>query len=435
MKRNGLIGRAKEKRWLAAITVLAGMVTFFGMQWLAADANQVEQRTSQLFWNGYAKLFYESTGSWYGLGERLGTDRFMLSENNVASVTVYDRDGRTVAAELKNQGTREAAARKIAVLSDNVIVGFTQIHAAKQKVGSKELLPPLVVMLLAYLLGAWLLRQMKVISERTEDRIALAIWKRSAPVKSENIESKVKLSEALSLIEELAQRAERLETVRRTMVADIAHELRTPIAVMRTQLDNAIQEGKPLPLSKIVSLHDETLRLTKLVRDLQELSLAESGHLPLNKHWFSLTKLAESVVEALVVGTEEQEMKFIMKKDQDIRIYADEARVRQIMINLVGNALQHARQELCVAILLEDGQALLSIADDGVGIEEEELAFVFDRFYRGSSKVRTSNRAAGLGLGLAIAQQFANVHGGTISVSSEYGNGATFALRLPIMKD
>ncbi|WP_139991663.1 sensor histidine kinase [Paenibacillus paridis] len=434
MKRNGLIGRAKEKRWLAAITVLAGMVTFLGMQWLVADANQVEQRASQLFWNGYAKLFYESTGSWSGLGERLRTDRFMLSENNVASVTVYDKDGRTV-AELKNQGPREAAARKIAVLSDNVIVGFTQIHAAKQKVGSKELLLPLAVMLLVYLLGAWLLRQRKVIAEQAEDRIALAIWQRSAPVKSKNVESKVKLSEALSLIEELAQRAERLETVRRTMVADIAHELRTPIAVMRTQLDNAIQEGQPLPLSKIVSLHDETLRLTKLVRDLQELSLAESGHLPLNKHWFSLTRLAESVVEALVVGTEEQEMKFIMEKDQDIRIYADEARVRQIMINLVGNALQHAHQELCVAILLEDGQALLSIADDGVGIEEEELAFVFDRFYRGSSKVRTSKRAAGLGLGLAIAQQFANVHGGTITVSSEYGNGATFALRLPIMKD
>jgi signal transduction histidine kinase len=296
------------------------------------------------------------------------------------------------------------------------------------------MLPPVAAAVLTYLVGAVGIHLLRLAAKQTERRIAAAIGERAALTDHGRANGSANIDDALDRIDELARRVERLETVRRTMVADIAHELRTPIAVMRTQLENAIQESLPLPLERTVSLHDETLRLTKLVRDLQELSLAESGHLPLSKSWFSLTELAAAVAETLVIGTEDRVIQTSIDMDLDIRIYADEIRIRQIIINLIGNALQHARRELRMEIRLREGQAELMIADDGWGIEEEELSFVFDRFYRGKAHTTASKRGSGLGLGLAIAKQFALAHGGTLSVTSHYGQGAVFTLCLPIIE-
>lgn len=423
----------RGKLWLVCVSLAAAVLTFICALWLAQSTYQAEQMKTQLFWNGYAKLFYEETGSWTGLEERLQADRYMVTEGKTLTLTVYDRDGTAKVAEVENNKSIDRQVRKIAVLSSGAIVGFTEAAYVEQKLISvKIMLPPLISAMLVYLGGAWAIRRTQHAAEQTERRVAAAIWERAALTDDKRANGGANIYDALDRIGELARRVERLETVRRTMVADIAHELRTPIAVMRTQLDNAIQEELPLPLTKTVSLHEETLRLTKLVRDLQELSLAESGHLPLNKSWFSLTELVEAVTETLVIGTEEQTI--LTSMDLDIRIYADETRIRQIIINLIGNALQHARHELRIEIRLGEGQAELTIADDGCGIEEEELAFVFDRFYRGRAHAKVSKRGSGLGLGLAIAKQFALAHSGTLSVSSQYGKGAAFTLCLPIIE-
>jgi signal transduction histidine kinase len=409
------------------------VLTLICTLWLAQSTDRAEQVKTELFWNGYAKLFYEKTGSWDGLEERLQSDRFMVAEDKTLAIAVYDLDGTAKIAELGNKKSRDRQTRKIAVLSNGAIVGYTQVDHAMQKfISVRIMLPPLVSSVLIYISGVWIIRRSQRTSEQTERRIAAAIGARLKDDGETN--GDVDIHNALDQVGELARRVKRLETVRRSMVADIAHELRTPIAVMRTQLDNAIQEGLPLPLTKTVSLHDETIRLTKLVRDLQELSLAESGHLSLSKSWFSLTELAAAVTETLVVGMEEQAIQTSMDMDLDIRIYADEIRIRQIIINLIGNALQHARHELRVVVRLSGGQAELEITDDGWGIEEEELVFVFDRFYRGSADAKASKRGSGLGLGLAIAKQFALAHGGTLGVSSHYGKGAAFTLCLPIIE-
>ncbi len=433
---NGIGARNRRGRLgLAGTSVAAAVLTLICSLWLMQSIDREEQVKTELFWNGYAKLFYEKTGSWAGLEERLQSDRFMVAEDKTFALAVYGLDRTAKIAGLGNKISSGRQARKIAVLSNGAIVGYTQVgHAVQNFISVKVMLPPLVSAVLIYIGGAWMMRRSQRASEQTERRIAAAIEERTASMDERERIGHVHIHTALDQVGELAGRVKRLETVRRTMVADIAHELRTPIAVMRTQLDHAIQKGQPLPLERTVSLHDETLRLTKLVRDLQELSLAESGHLPLSKSWFSLTELAAAVAETLVVGTEEQAIQTSMDMDRDIRIYADEIRIRQIIINLIGNAMQHARHKLRVEVRLTGGQAELEIADDGLGIEEEELAYVFDRFYRGGGQSNAGKRGSGLGLGLAIAKQFALAHGGKLSVSSHYGKGAAFTLCLPIIE-
>lgn len=426
--RRGMLG-------LAGLSAAAAVLTLICSLWLVQSIDRAEQVKTELYWNGYAKLFYEKTGSWAGLEERLESDRFMVAEDKTLALAVYDLDGTIKIAELGIKKSMDRQTRKIAVLSNGAIVGYTQVdHAVQNFISVRVMLPPLVSAVLIYIGGAWMIRRKQRASKQAERRIAAAIKERTALVDDAGMSGDVNIHNALEQVSGLARRVKRLETVRRTMVADIAHELRTPIAVMRTQLDNAIQKGQPLPLERTVLLHDETLRLTKLVRDLQELSLAESGHLPLSKSWFSLTGLAAAVAETLVVGTEEQAIQTSVVMDRDIRIYADEIRIRQIIINLIGNALQHAHHMLRVEVRLTEGQAELEIADDGLGIEEEELAFVFDRFYRGAGQTNARKRGSGLGLGLAIAKQFALAHGGTLNVTSQYGKGASFTLSLPIIE-
>ncbi|MDQ8733796.1 HAMP domain-containing sensor histidine kinase [Paenibacillus sp. LHD-38] len=426
----------REKRSLVLISAGAALLTLACSLWLSFCADRAEQEKLALFWNGYAKLFYEKTGSWTGFEERLQSDRYMVDSNKSLILRAYGLDGKSAIAGWNANKNDNLQARKIAILSNGKIVGYTQAMVETPKSAAiRIVIPPLVSLLLAYVIGAWAIRRSQREARQTEQRIAAAIAERADLTGEKHAYHREdSLNRVLEQVDQLARRVERLETVRRTMVADIAHELRTPIAVMRAQLDHAIQEGKPLPLERIVPLHDETLRLTKHVRDLQELSLAESGHLPLSKSWFSLSKLTADVAETLAVGTEEKDIHTSIAMDQDIRVYADEARVRQIIINLLGNGLQHARDELRIELRLKDGQAELTIADDGLGIEAEELAFVFERFYRGGDQLKASKRGVGLGLGLAIAKQFTLAHGGRLSVSSQYGAGAAFTLCLPIIE-
>lgn len=402
---------------------------------------QKEQTSAELFWNGYAKLYFEMKGSWEGLDAKLKADRYMAAGNKSLSIKIYNSAGGVEVVAPGIGRLDEESGRQIPVLIDGHVVGYTETTISKQPILSfMNLGLPLILAALVFAYGLWRMSRTNRMKELIEQDAAHAVWERlnyksaeKAVDFSTNNGYRSDFNTVLKAIDELVMRVERLETVRRTMVADIAHELRTPIAIMRTQLDNAIGDGQALPLKKIVSLHDETLRLTKLVRDLQELSLAESDHLPLHKTWFSLTELVAAVAETLVVGTEDEKIMTRLEMEGDVLIFGDETRIRQVIINLIGNAIGHARTELQIAVRQAMGQAEVMIKDDGWGIEEEELDYVFDRFYRGKANVEARKRGAGLGLGLAIAKQFAMAHKGSLTVNSRFGEGAAFTLALPII--
>jgi len=244
----------------------------------------------------------------------------------------------------------------------------------------------------------------------------------------------------------LEGRLDLLERVRKTMVADIAHELRTPLAVVRAKLENALHRQASIPPEEIVILHDEIYRMSKLIRDLNLLALAESGRLPLERSWFSLKQLMEQLVETVSPEAEEAGITIVMNGfDSPCRIYADRERLQQVFVNLLGNALRYARSTIEISCSQQETHFLIAIGDDGIGIEEEDLPHVFDRFYRSprSSKAaddRTGaggadGRSSGLGLGLAIVKEFVQAHGGFVSAESRWNEGSVFKVTLPVFQE
>ena len=221
------------------------------------------------------------------------------------------------------------------------------------------------------------------------------------------------------------------ERERRTLTNDIAHELRTPLSNIRGYLE-AIQDGVMEPTPEVVgSVHEEALLLQQLVDDLQTLSLAESGHLRLTLESLDLAALSRQVVTAHQAQAEAAGVRLLASGDAASLRPLDGSRMRQVLGNLISNALRHtpAGGTITVTVRPEGAGLCLSVSDTGEGIAAEHLPHLFDRFYRADpSRARATG---GSGLGLAIVQKLAQAQGGTASVESMLGEGTTVSVRWP----
>jgi two-component system OmpR family sensor kinase/two-component system sensor histidine kinase BaeS len=217
------------------------------------------------------------------------------------------------------------------------------------------------------------------------------------------------------------------------MTADIAHELRTPLSVIRGQVE-AIQDGIfPPDSTHMAPIHEEILLLNRLIEDLRTLALADAGQLKLQTAMVDPGALVERTVAKVAPLALEQNVTLSAQLASQLPgINIDSHRIEQVLANLLANALRHTPSQGNVTIRAEaDRQQLLfSIADTGPGISPEDIPHLFDRFWRGD-KSRARDRG-GAGLGLAIARQLVEAHGGTIWVSSHQNTGATFHIALPL---
>lgn len=426
---------------ITAAFVLGGLVL-----WLQERAEQAELQSVELLWNSYVKTIYEQDGNWESMNRRLLTGAFGDKADRLNWEPVVEESISTGMQPKSGQDSRTGnTGRRIPVLFGDQLVGYTQATNEKDWKARRAIVSGAAVFgLLLYGTAFLYSRRRLKQKHRVMQSFAVEVTTRMQPDTKGMVplcrpatEADVTfaMQEALGVADRLYATKNRLETVRRSMVADIAHELRTPIAIMRTQLDHALQGEQSLSIERIVGLHDETLRLSKLVNDLQDLSLAETGNLLLNKNWFVYSTLVEDMLEFLSVEGEERNVTASFSHAQEVRIFADEERVRSILLNLLSNALRHARSSVRVELSLEGSKTVLMINDDGWGIEQEELPYVFDRFYRGCKGMNRQAGGTGLGLGLAIVREYALVHGGSVHVSSTFGVGTTFTLCLPVMHE
>jgi signal transduction histidine kinase len=230
---------------------------------------------------------------------------------------------------------------------------------------------------------------------------------------------------------QMAADLERNEQQRRTMMADIAHELRTPLAVIRGQVE-ALEDGVfPLNQENLVPIRDQTLLLARLVDDLRDLALAEAGRLPLECDEMNVADLVQRVVAAFRPQAVAKGITLTVEGRALPTIWADAQRIEQVLANLLNNAIRHTPEggRVAIALWAKAGQIGISVQDSGPGLAPEDLPHLFDRFYR-ADKSRAEGRT---GLGLSIARRLAQAHGGDISVASATGQGATFTVTLPAM--
>lgn len=218
---------------------------------------------------------------------------------------------------------------------------------------------------------------------------------------------------------------------RRRMTSDVAHELRTPLANIRGYLEG-VQDGVvELDDELVATVHEEAIHLQGLVDDLQTLSLVETGRLRIEAEPVDLARLAGSAVAAHATHAAEAGIELLVAGPERLDALADPSRVRQILGNLLSNAVRYTPSGGRIVVELFDAghRCAVAVRDTGAGIEPEELDRVFDRFYRtDAARTRT---AGGSGLGLSISAELASAMGGVLEAASEVGQGSTFTLWLP----
>jgi len=237
-----------------------------------------------------------------------------------------------------------------------------------------------------------------------------------------------------SSFNQMATELEHQEILRRNMLADVTHELRHPTHILQGSLRAILDGVYPLSIQEIGRMLEQTQNLAALLNDLHELALAEAHELPLYKQETDLVALVANFVETIhPLATQ---MAITLKTEfpsMAINNNVDASRIRQVLHNLLSNALRYTTEagEINIVLTRTDISDLISIRDTGAGIAPENLSRVFDRFYREDSS--RDRNLPGTGLGLAIAQAIVQAHGGWIEVESAGVNqGSTFTVKLPI---
>lgn len=244
------------------------------------------------------------------------------------------------------------------------------------------------------------------------------------------------LTELGATFNAMADSLQKAEALRRDMTADIAHELRTPLAVMRGNLEAMLDGVYPADAEHLQPVLNQVHLLTRLVEDLRTLALAEAGQLPLTKRPTDLKHLIDATLVSFQANAAAQRVTLTASAIDPLpAIEIDPDRVQQTIGILIANALHHTPAGGSIDITLgrEGEYAVIKVADTGTGIPPEDLPHVFERFYR-ADKSRSRERG-GSGLGLAIAKSIVQAHGGSIGATSEVGHGTTVRVALPLKSD
>jgi signal transduction histidine kinase len=232
------------------------------------------------------------------------------------------------------------------------------------------------------------------------------------------------LAHSFNTMTERLQNADRL---RRDVMADVAHELRTPLSVLQGRLEGLIDGVYPRDDRQLGELLDETRVLARLIEDLRTLALSDAGALTLQKEPTDLIDLVNDVVRSMQPEADGKSVSLSANGSHGTKpVDLDPVRIREVLTNLLSNALRHSptRGSVTVSVGEKDGSVAVTVRDRGEGMSPEELSRVFDRFYKGEG-------SRGSGLGLSIAKNIVMAHGGAIEASSELGKGTTIEFSLP----
>ncbi len=237
------------------------------------------------------------------------------------------------------------------------------------------------------------------------------------------------VGELSAAFDRMADALDREDTLRRQLLADVAHELRTPITILQLSCDQMIGDTVMVDTKRLASMGEEVHRLGRLVQDLETLAAAEVAGLKLVKTPIDLATVGATTVDLLRPAFESADVELISRLQPAV-IDGDATRIGQVMINLLSNALKFspAHGTVTLSVAAGDGLARLEVTDEGPGVSKEEIPHLFERFWRGNA----GRRASGSGIGLSVVSGLVNAHGGRVEVSSEPGQGARFTVLIPL---
>jgi len=237
--------------------------------------------------------------------------------------------------------------------------------------------------------------------------------------------------ELSATVNKLAETLGKQEILRKRLTADVAHELRTPIANLQSHLEAMIDGIWEPDTERLKSCHDEALRLSKIVGDLETLARYDGENVVLHKERIDLPELIKTIVISFENELRSKNIR-LQYEAADLYPEADKDKLTQILVNILSNALKYTDEggSILITATKDDDKVKISIRDTGIGISPEDLPYIFERFYR-ADKSR-SRATGGSGIGLTIAKSLVEAHGGTLSVNSDYGSGSEFIIVIPM---
>jgi two-component system sensor histidine kinase BaeS len=223
----------------------------------------------------------------------------------------------------------------------------------------------------------------------------------------------------------MAENLERQESLRKKLISNVAHELRTPITAIKGEVEGMMDGLVMTDKEHLHSLYEEINRIKKILEGIEDLSQAEASAFWLRRQKIQLKPFLKSIIERFNRLFFDKGLTFEFSNNEEIVINADPDRMSQIIVNLLSNALKATERggKIWMRTGEKDSGVFIEIGDTGHGIRAEDLPFIFERFYKISE--------GGLGIGLSIAKELAEAHGGKIEARSMYGKGSTFTVFIP----
>ncbi|HYF84210.1 MAG TPA: ATP-binding protein [Clostridia bacterium] len=248
--------------------------------------------------------------------------------------------------------------------------------------------------------------------------------------RSSEISNIKEIAQLTGSVNNLAETLEKQEKLRKRLTADVAHELRTPLATLQSHIEamiDGIWEAEP---KRLKSVHEEIMRLGRMVGDLEKLTRFESERMTLEKTEFDISELIRSIMVNFEKEYSDKNIK-VSLEIKSINVSADRDKISQVIINLMANALKFTGVGGHIRLTIWDDadNAMVSISDTGIGIAAEDLRHIFERFYRADAS--RSRHTGGSGIGLTIAKAIITAHKGTIAAESEIGKGTRFVVTIP----
>jgi len=234
----------------------------------------------------------------------------------------------------------------------------------------------------------------------------------------------------ISSVNHMAVSLETLERLRKQLTEDVAHELRTPITILQSYLEAMTDGIWEASSDRLQSCYEEVIRIGKLVGDLEKLAKLEGENLKLNKQDIDLYDMIEKTVANFESEASHKKIEVTLQGTH-VKLYADQDRIKQVVVNLLSNAIKYSKEETSINIEVFEKRDVIGfyIQDRGIGISEEELPYIFERFYRAD---KSRNRSTGgAGIGLTIVKSIVETHGGRVSVESTLHEGSRFTVALP----
>lgn len=412
--------------------------------------------------------YYEMQGSWEGVEEimrgaqatfRLWSRRLVLAIVDVDDNPVYVSTPRPGRADTTTNATADnnsqnsdlmaghRAPIRLPIEGDGTIVGYLLVRV-RSPIPSETISSDLFQRLSRYLVfiaigGGLLGIVLGVVASRTLTAPLTELATAARAIGAGNLHQRVppsgseEIAAVAAAFNEMAIQLEEAETLRRDLMADVAHELRTPLSVIQGNLRAILDDVYILDKAEVTKLYTQTRLLSRLVNDLHELAQAEAGQLPLNRVPTNLQLLFTESIDLFQPMAEEIGITLQLQITSMLpTLPVDAARLRQVLHNLLANALRHtpAGGTVTLQTSTDAEQIIIAIRDSGDGIMPEHLPHIFDRFYR-TDRAR-SRDTGGTGLGLAIVRAIVQVHGGEVHAQSEgIGKGSTFTVTLPIAEE